>query len=166
MKSIIESGVVSVVATCRRVVGPHGVCYREWGGVRCCNLLGSSGWTVEARLGCMVGRNSSLSQQSKRRSDVFEVTDGLTVVGYCWCCRWKSSTVEARMKTLCWRNLAGVQLLEKSIWNLSDVEACLKTVIGEVRLHEESDRRSIDSGIRKALWKFIHWRGLEDTVEG
>ena len=33
-------------------------------------------------------------------------------------------------------------------------------------MHEESDRRSIDSGIQKVLWKFVRWRSLEDTVEG
>ena len=30
---VMESGVVSVVVTCQRVVGPHGICYREWSGV-------------------------------------------------------------------------------------------------------------------------------------
>ena len=73
MESITESGVVSIVATCQRVVGPHGVCYREWSGVRCRDLSESSGQTAEARLGHLVERNSSLSQQSKRILDVFEV---------------------------------------------------------------------------------------------
>ena len=51
------------------------------GGVRCRDLPRSSGRTAEARLGRLVERNSSLSQQSKRSLDVFEVADGLTVVG-------------------------------------------------------------------------------------
>ena len=72
---------MSVVATCQRVVGPRGVCYREWSGVRCHDLSESSGRMAEARLGHLVERNSSKSQQSKRSSDVFEVTDWLTVVG-------------------------------------------------------------------------------------
>ena len=72
---------MSVVATCRRVVGPRGVCYREWSGVRCPDLPESSSWMAEARLERLVERNSSLSQQSKRRSNVSEVADGLTVVG-------------------------------------------------------------------------------------
>ena len=91
---------MSVVVTCRRVVGPHGVCYREWSGVRCRDLSESSGRMAEARLGHLVEWNSSLSQQSKRSSDVFEVADGLTMVGCCWCCRQKSSAVEARMKKI------------------------------------------------------------------
>ena len=36
---------------------------------------------VEARLGYLVERNSSLSQQSKRSSNIFEVADESTVVG-------------------------------------------------------------------------------------
>ena len=61
--------------------GPHGVCYREWSGIRCRDLSESLGWMAEARLGHLVEQNSSLSQQSKRSSDIFEVADGLTVVG-------------------------------------------------------------------------------------
>ena len=38
--------------------------------------------------------------------------------------------------------------------------------VGEVRFHEESDRGSTDSGVWMALWRFDHWRSLEDTVEG
>ena len=76
---------MSVVATCRRVMGPRGVCYREWSGVRCRNLLESPDRTAEARLGCLTKRNSSLSQQSKRSSDVFKIADGLTVVGCLRC---------------------------------------------------------------------------------
>ena len=33
MGFVVESGVVSVVATCQRVVGPYEICYREWSGV-------------------------------------------------------------------------------------------------------------------------------------
>ena len=58
------------------VVGPREICYGEWSGVRCRDLSGSSGQMAEARLGCLVERNSSLSQQSKSSSDVFEVADG------------------------------------------------------------------------------------------
>ena len=68
MEFVIENRMVSVVATCRRVVGPRGVCYREWSGVRCRDMPESSGWTTEAQLGCLVEWNSSLSQQSKRSS--------------------------------------------------------------------------------------------------
>ena len=78
---VMESGVVSIVATCQIVVGPHGICYREWSDVRCRDLPESSGWTAEARLGYLVERNDSLSQQSKRSSDVLEVADESTVVG-------------------------------------------------------------------------------------
>ena len=81
MEFVTESGVVSIVATCRKVVGPHGVCYGEWSGVRCRDLPESLGWMAEAWLGRLVGRNSSLSQQSKRSSDVFKIADGLTIVG-------------------------------------------------------------------------------------
>ena len=77
----MESGVVSIVATYQRVVGPHGVCYREWSDIRYRDLLESSGRMAEARLGHLVEQNSSLSQQSKRSSDIFEVADGLTVIG-------------------------------------------------------------------------------------
>ena len=41
----MESGVVSVVVTCQRMVGPCGVCYGEWSGVRCCDLLENGGAT-------------------------------------------------------------------------------------------------------------------------
>ena len=81
MEFITESGVVSVVMTRRRVVGPHGVCYREWSGVSCCDSPESLGRMAEARLGRLVEWNSSLSQQSKKNSDVFEVADESTVVG-------------------------------------------------------------------------------------
>ena len=81
MKFVMESGVVSVVATCQRVVRPRGIYYREWSDVRCRDLPESSGWTAEARLGCLVEQNGSLSQQSKRNSDVSEVADESTVVG-------------------------------------------------------------------------------------
>ena len=84
---------------------PRGVCYGEWNGVRCrdlpesdgamWNLLQrvewgsghcrdlpeSSGLTAEARLERLVKRNGSLSLQSKRGSDVFEVANESTVVG-------------------------------------------------------------------------------------
>ena len=60
---------------------PRGVCYREWSGVRCRDLSESSDRTAEAWLGRLVERNSSLSQQSKRSSDVSKVADGLTIVG-------------------------------------------------------------------------------------
>ena len=83
---------------------PRGVCYGEWSGVRCCDLPESGGatwnllqrveWgsghcrdlpessslTDEARLGCLMERNGSLSLQSKRSSDVSEVADESTVV--------------------------------------------------------------------------------------
>ena len=109
MEFVTESGVVSVVATCQRVVGPRGVCYREWSGVRCrdlpesggatWNLLQrvewgsghcrdlpeSSGLTAEARLGRLMERNGSLSQQSRRSSDVSEVADESTIVGCLGC---------------------------------------------------------------------------------
>ena len=26
--------------------------------------------------------------------------------------------------------------------------------------------RNPDNGVRMALWRFVHWRSLEDTVEG
>ena len=67
------------------MVGPHGVCYGEWSDVRCHDLPGSLGRTAEARLGHLVEQNSSLPQQSKRSSDIFEVADELTVVGCRWC---------------------------------------------------------------------------------
>ena len=85
MEFVTESGVVSFVATCQRVVKPRGICYREWSGVRCRDLPESSGWTTEARLGRLVERNGSLSQQSKRSSDVSEVADESTVVGCLEC---------------------------------------------------------------------------------
>ena len=72
---------MSVVATCWKVVGPHGVCYKEWSGVCCCDLSGSSDRTAEAWLGRLVEQNSSLSQQFKKSLDVFEVAGGLTIVG-------------------------------------------------------------------------------------
>ena len=81
MEFITESGVVSAVVTRQRVVGPCRVCYREWSDVRCHDLSESSGRTVQARFGCLVEWNSSLSQQSKKSSDVSKVADGLTVVG-------------------------------------------------------------------------------------
>ena len=61
--------------------GPRGVYYGEWSGVRCRDLPGSLDRMVEARLGCLMEQNSSLSQRSKRSSDVFEVVDRLIVVG-------------------------------------------------------------------------------------
>ena len=79
--SLLQRVVVSIVVTCQRVVGPCGVCYREWSGVCCRDLLENSGRTTEAQLGRLVEQNSSLSQQSKRSLDVFEVVDGLTIVG-------------------------------------------------------------------------------------
>ena len=60
---------------------PRGACRGEWSGVCCRDLSESLDRTAEARLGHLMERNSSLSQQSKRSSDVFEVADGLTVVG-------------------------------------------------------------------------------------
>ena len=77
----MESGVVSVVATCQRVVGPRGICYREWSGVRCRDLSESSDRMGEARLGRLMERTGSLSQQSKRGSDVSEVADESIVIG-------------------------------------------------------------------------------------
>ena len=77
MEFVTESGVVSVVVTCQRVVWPCGVCYRGWSDVRCRDLPESSGRMAEARLGHLVEWNSSLSQYSERSSDVFEVADGL-----------------------------------------------------------------------------------------
>ena len=52
MEFITESGVVSVVMTRRRVVGPHGVCYREWSGVRYQDLSESGGatWSLLQRV--------------------------------------------------------------------------------------------------------------------
>ena len=47
----------------------------------CRDLPESSGLTAEARLGCLMERNGSLSLQSKRGSDVFEVADESTIVG-------------------------------------------------------------------------------------
>ena len=76
----MESGVVTVVVTCQRVVGPCGIYYREWSDVCCCDLSESSGWTAKARLGRLVQWNGSLSQQSKRSSDVFMVADESTVM--------------------------------------------------------------------------------------
>ena len=85
--------------------GAHGVCYREWSGVRCHDLPESDGATwnplqsveqdsgychdlpessglmAEARLGHLKERNGFLSLQSKRGSDVFEVADESTIVG-------------------------------------------------------------------------------------
>ena len=76
---------------------PRGVCYGEWNGVRCRDLPESGGATqnplqrveqdssprrglpessdlsAEARLGCLMERNSSLSHRSRRSSDIFEV---------------------------------------------------------------------------------------------
>ena len=72
---------MSVVATWWRVVGPRGVCYKEWSGVYCRDLPGSLDRTAEAWLGRLVERNSSLSQQFKKSSDIFEVAGGLTIVG-------------------------------------------------------------------------------------
>ena len=60
MESVTESGVVSIIVTCQRVVGPRGVCYREWSGVRCRDLPESSDRMAEARLGHLVEQNSSL----------------------------------------------------------------------------------------------------------
>ena len=58
-------------------LGPRGVCYREWSDVRYRDLPKSSGRMTEARLGRLVEQNSSLSQQSEKSSDIFEVADGL-----------------------------------------------------------------------------------------
>ena len=80
---VTESGVVFVVVTCRRVVGPRGVCYREWSSVRCRDLPESSGWTIEVWMGCLRERTGSLSPQSKRGSDVFEVADESTIIVGC-----------------------------------------------------------------------------------
>ena len=80
MEFVIESEVVSVVATYQRVVGPREICYREWSGVRCRDLPESSDRMVEARLGRLMEQTDSLSQQSKRGSDVFEVADESIVV--------------------------------------------------------------------------------------
>ena len=64
---------------------PRGVCYGEWSGVRCRDLPESSGWMAEVRMGCLRKRTGSLSQQSKRGSDVSEVADESTVVGFLGC---------------------------------------------------------------------------------
>ena len=77
----MESGVVSIIVTYQRVVGPHGIYYREWSDVRCHDLPESSDWMAEARLGRLMERTGSLSQQSKRGSNIFEVADESTVVG-------------------------------------------------------------------------------------
>ena len=77
----MESGVVSVVVTCQRVVESRGICYREWSGVHYRDLPENSDLTAEARLGCLMEQNGSLSHQSRRSSNVFEVADGSTVVG-------------------------------------------------------------------------------------
>ena len=85
--------------------GPCGVCYREWSGVHCrdlpesgvatWNLLQRVEWgsghyrdlpeslgrMVEARLGRLMERTGSLSQQSKRGLDVSEVTTSLLLSG-------------------------------------------------------------------------------------
>ena len=53
----------------------------EWGSGHYRDLLESSGLTVEARLGHLMERNGSLSLQSKRGSDIFEVADESTIVG-------------------------------------------------------------------------------------
>ena len=45
------------------------------------DLPESSGLSAEARLGCLMEWNGSLSQQSRRSSDIFEVADESTVVG-------------------------------------------------------------------------------------
>ena len=76
----MESGVVSIIVTCQRVVGPCGICYKEWSGVCCRDLPESLGWTAEARLGCLREWTGSLSQQSKRGSDVSEVADESIVI--------------------------------------------------------------------------------------
>ena len=59
MKFVTESEVVFVVVTCRKVVGPHGVCYREWSGVRCHDLLASGGatWSLLQRVVVSGGRS-------------------------------------------------------------------------------------------------------------
>ena len=41
----------------------------------------SSDLSAEARLGCLMERNGSLSRRSRRSSDVFEVADESTIVG-------------------------------------------------------------------------------------
>ena len=107
---VAESGVVSIVGTCQRVVEPHGIhCRVEQDGGSCRGLserggavwnllqrveqgsdphhglLGSSDLSAEARLGCLGERNSSLSHRSRRSSDIFEVADEPTVVGSLGC---------------------------------------------------------------------------------
>ena len=124
MRSLLQRVVASVGRS-----EPRGVCYREWSGVHYRglpesggatwnplqrvewgnghyrDLLESSDLTAEARLESLMEWNGSLSQQSERSSDVFEVANGLTVVGHRWCCKWKSSVVEARTRTACWTSL-------------------------------------------------------------
>ena len=45
------------------------------------DLPESSGLTVEARLGRLMEWNGSLSLQSKRSSNIFEVADGSIIIG-------------------------------------------------------------------------------------
>ena len=103
---VAESGVVSVVGTCQRVVEPHGIRCRveqDGGSYRGLSERGGAAWnplqrveqgsgphhglpgsldlSAEARLGGLRGRNGSLSHRSRKSSDIFEVADEPTMVG-------------------------------------------------------------------------------------
>ena len=66
----MESGVVSVIATCQKVVGPREIYYREWSGVHYRDLSESSGQTAEARLGRLMERSDFMRNLTEDRPTV------------------------------------------------------------------------------------------------